>query len=170
MLSIFRLKFTLIQSLKNLPSKLKPQKNCFKITEHLFNRMLRHSFLRVGEDIFLQYFILPPFKFLLCFSLYCLLASTSEARDGNKGNNKEKKIDTQTEQKLKGGKNKGNFLGQKIFSKIFALIVSEGQIRLEVDKVLKSRFYWSDLNMVHSLSYFIEQWKSQCIMELKLLN
>ena len=105
MLSIFRLKFTLIQSLKNLPSKLKPQKNCFKITEHLFNRMLRHSFLRVGEDIFLQYFILPPFKFLLCFSLYCLLASTSEARDGNKGNNKEKKIDTQTEQKLKGGKN-----------------------------------------------------------------
>ena len=32
--------------------------------------MLRHAFLRVGEDISLQHFISPSLKFLLCLSVY----------------------------------------------------------------------------------------------------
>ena len=52
--------------------------------------MLRHTFLRLGEDISLQHLISSSFNFLLCLSvylvLYCLLASKSKARDGNKGN------------------------------------------------------------------------------------
>ena len=34
------------------------------------NGMLRHSFLRVGEDISLQHFIVPSFSFLLCLAVY----------------------------------------------------------------------------------------------------
>ena len=60
------------------------------------NGMLRHAFLRVGEDISLQHFIVPSFKFLLCLSvflvLYCLLVSTSEVRDGNKGKEQDRQI------------------------------------------------------------------------------
>ena len=38
------------------------------------NGMLHHSYLRVGEDIYLQHFIAPSFEFLLCLSV-CLSLS-----------------------------------------------------------------------------------------------
>ena len=73
--------------------------------------MLRHAFLRVGEDISLQHILLPPLSFC-CFYLvlYCLLASTREARDGNN-------LLVEKYSVLE------NFLGQNIFSKVVALIV-----------------------------------------------
>ena len=71
--------------------------------------MLHHSFLRVGEDISLQHLIVPSFNFLLCLAVYlvhfiaCLLAS---AKQGMAIRAIENKIDSQTEQKVKGGNNK----------------------------------------------------------------
>ena len=57
----------------------------------MWNGMLRHPFLRVWEDISLQHILLQSLQLMLCLSvclvLYCLLASTSETRDGNKCNN-----------------------------------------------------------------------------------
>ena len=38
-----------------------------------YNGILRHAFLRVGEDISMQHFISPSFNFLLCLSLYLFL-------------------------------------------------------------------------------------------------
>ena len=43
------------------------------LTAHAYgaaNGILRHSFLRVGEDISLLHFIAPSFEFLLCLSVY----------------------------------------------------------------------------------------------------
>ena len=60
------------------------------------NGMLRHTFLRVGEDISLQHFIVPSFKFLMCLSTflvpYCLLVSTSKVMDGNKGKEQDRQF------------------------------------------------------------------------------
>ena len=73
------------------------------------NGMLRHSFLRVGEDISLQHFIVPSFTFLLCLAVYlvhfiaCLQA---RAKQGMAIRARENKIDRQTEEKGKGGNKK----------------------------------------------------------------
>ena len=45
-------------------------RNLQKATLNDKNGMLRHSYLRVGEDISLRHFIAPSFEFLLCFSVY----------------------------------------------------------------------------------------------------
>ena len=73
-----------------LLNKLKSQGN---LDKNFNNGMLRHSFLRGGKIFLWSIFIVPSFNFLICLSVYlvldCLLASTSEGRDGNKGINEQ---------------------------------------------------------------------------------
>ena len=45
-------------------------RNLQKATLNDKNGMLRHSYLRVGEDISLLHFIAPSFEFLLCLSVF----------------------------------------------------------------------------------------------------
>ena len=46
-----------------------------------FNGMLRHTFLRVGEDIFLQHILLPPLSFCyVCLSSILLFIACLPAR------------------------------------------------------------------------------------------
>ena len=92
-----------------------------------------------GRYFFVAYYA-PSFNFLLCFSvylvLYCLLASRSEVAVRlialifffNS---------------LLGSPLLGKLSSRKTFSKIVALIVQEGQIRLEVDKDILNLFFTS---------------------------